>query len=268
VFVNGYEWNTALEHYGASLVYVHNIAYNTWSLINPVAWSFEIEVQFYVLVPLLASVFLIANTALRRTVIVAAIVATGSLRFFVDLWAIGMARSILSDGHYFLIGFLMCDLYMNEWRTRTEGSYVYDVFVALGLLGVYAYNETVVMTPANRVLTAISLAAIFVGAFGSRIFISFLRNRLITVIGGTCYTIYLIHYPLIAFLMQGTIGLHAPGGFLSNVFLQMAILLPAIAIIGGLTFRVIEKPFMYPDWPQRFVAFVHARGRSSEIEPS
>ena len=41
------------------LAYVHNAVYASESPINNVTWSLEIEVQFYLLAPLLASVFLI-----------------------------------------------------------------------------------------------------------------------------------------------------------------------------------------------------------------
>src|SRR6185312_6978064 len=41
-------------HLAASLVYAHNLLYGVGSTLNIVAWSLEIEVQFYVLAPLLA----------------------------------------------------------------------------------------------------------------------------------------------------------------------------------------------------------------------
>ena len=43
-----------LPHLLASLGYVHNIVYGVPSTINVVAWSLEIEVQFYILAPALA----------------------------------------------------------------------------------------------------------------------------------------------------------------------------------------------------------------------
>ncbi len=55
-----------MPHLLASMAYLHNVIYQSDSTINVVAWSLEVEVQFYVLVPLLASVFAIADTRLRR----------------------------------------------------------------------------------------------------------------------------------------------------------------------------------------------------------
>src|SRR5690606_13995932 len=42
-----------LPHLGVSAVYLHNMVYGESSAINGVAWSLEIEIQFYLLAPLL-----------------------------------------------------------------------------------------------------------------------------------------------------------------------------------------------------------------------
>ena len=48
-------------HLCASLVYLHNLVYGTESPINNISWSLEIEIQFYLLVPLLSMLFAIRN---------------------------------------------------------------------------------------------------------------------------------------------------------------------------------------------------------------
>src|SRR6266851_5780609 len=65
-----------LPHLLASMAYLHNLIYNGDSTINVVAWSLEVEVQFYVLVPLLAGIFAIADTRLRRGAIVVLMLAS------------------------------------------------------------------------------------------------------------------------------------------------------------------------------------------------
>jgi peptidoglycan/LPS O-acetylase OafA/YrhL len=47
--------------------------------VNPVAWSLEIEVQFYLLVPLLALLFSISNTQARRAVLLLGMLMAGFL---------------------------------------------------------------------------------------------------------------------------------------------------------------------------------------------
>jgi peptidoglycan/LPS O-acetylase OafA/YrhL len=58
-----------LPHFAASAFYVHNLWYGEQSLINPVAWSLEIEVQFYCLAPLLAVLFSIRSRFWRMAVL-------------------------------------------------------------------------------------------------------------------------------------------------------------------------------------------------------
>src|SRR5690606_17688210 len=75
-----------LPHYLASLFYVHGFVYDEWSRINPVAWSLEVEVQFYILAPLLAMVFKIPGKVQRRSVIVGIILLSVLHRNFNYEW--------------------------------------------------------------------------------------------------------------------------------------------------------------------------------------
>lgn len=55
-----------------SFVYSHAFIYGDKSTINFVAWSLEIEVQFYLLMPLIANVYRISKPAYQRLVLAAA----------------------------------------------------------------------------------------------------------------------------------------------------------------------------------------------------
>lgn len=67
-------WNEMLPRYFAGLIYSHSLIYD--GALNPllwVSWSLEIEIQFYLLAPLLCTVFKIPNTLLRRGILLLAI---------------------------------------------------------------------------------------------------------------------------------------------------------------------------------------------------
>jgi peptidoglycan/LPS O-acetylase OafA/YrhL len=51
----------------------HCLIYGNENPINGVTWSLEVEVQFYILMPLLALVYLIGNRVARRTVLIGSI---------------------------------------------------------------------------------------------------------------------------------------------------------------------------------------------------
>src|SRR6185436_17416816 len=61
VLVKGQSFAGLLPHLGASSVYMHNIIYNNPSSVLGVAWSLEVEVQFYILAPFLCFIFLIKH---------------------------------------------------------------------------------------------------------------------------------------------------------------------------------------------------------------
>ena len=65
-----------IPHLAASLAYLHNLIYGDQSTVLGVAWSLEIEVQFYLLVPLLTLVFAIRSASLRRSLLIGLTLAT------------------------------------------------------------------------------------------------------------------------------------------------------------------------------------------------
>src|SRR5207237_5159619 len=55
----------------ASVFYMSGLFYAQQSVINPVAWTLEIEVQFYILVPILTLIYSVREKVVRRLVMVA-----------------------------------------------------------------------------------------------------------------------------------------------------------------------------------------------------
>src|SRR5271163_1895906 len=102
----GYRW-----HALSSLFYVHNVTYGEQSIVNPVTWSLEVEIQFYLLAPLVMQIFRIHRRTLRRVMLSAAILGLGLMqapwhgnpRFFL---------SIFFYLQYFLAGLLLADVFV------------------------------------------------------------------------------------------------------------------------------------------------------------
>lgn len=89
----------------------------------------------------------------------------------------------------------------------------------------------------------------FKGVVASKI----MRNRFISVTGGMCYTMYLIHFPLIHLLCD---QLFIPTNhyWLTYIFLAL-IVMPIIWVATALFFLLIEKPCMDKEWSQKLVAY-------------
>jgi peptidoglycan/LPS O-acetylase OafA/YrhL len=73
-------------HLLASFFYLHNLIYGAFAgAVNGVAWSLEIEIQFYILVPLLALLFAISDARVRRTLVISIMVAAGLISFCIAI---------------------------------------------------------------------------------------------------------------------------------------------------------------------------------------
>jgi peptidoglycan/LPS O-acetylase OafA/YrhL len=258
-------------HFLASLLYSHNLAYGDHSLINNVAWTLEIEVQFYLLAPLLACVFKISSTPLRRSAIVAGILAgclfghwRSSLGPEHERLAYVLGMTLLGQFKFFLIGFLLADLYLVDWHKSPVKQWRWD---ALGLAAWLAIpfmirTEVPWLDEAwgdfhagwryEYILPAVMLAA-YVGAFRGRALNLFFRYPWITAVGGMCYTIYLYHNTVIFFTMRSAAGFDLGLGAGVNGVARAGLLIFAVVACGALMFVLFERPFMNRHWP-RWVA--------------
>ena len=96
-------------HLLASLAYLHAQIYQTASWINGVAWTLEIEVQFYLVLPFLAELFRVRNAALRRAILFCLVLSAALLSQFVVLPS-GNPRLLLSLAvqlQFFIAGVLL-----------------------------------------------------------------------------------------------------------------------------------------------------------------
>ncbi|RZL39702.1 MAG: acyltransferase [Pedobacter sp.] len=251
-----------LPHYLANLTYTHAIFYNDWSPFNPPTWTLEVEIQFYILAPFLAlGLFSIKHKLFRRIGFLLAIVLILLLQqfFFPDIKQLEATQdlykqinlNITAHIHYFLIGFLLVDIYICDWE-KIEKKYIFDV-LALIALTVMAYGFRWNFEFVSRLLFTASLFVFFYSAFQSVLLNKFITNRWIMAIGGMCYTIYLIHLPMAEFIIKFTKGIELSNIYELNLLVQLLIFIPITLVVSGIFFLLIEKPCMDKDWPQKLM---------------
>ena len=68
-----------------------------------------------------------------------------------------------------------------------------------------------------------------------------------------CYTLYLYHGFIMAFVGRFSLRFLIVGPFWLNLLIQFALLLPPMVIGSALLFVCFEKPFMRRDWPARIL---------------
>ena len=229
-------------HLVASALYAHNLIYQRISDVNGVAWSLEVEAQFYVAVPALAAVFRMRNSKHRRALLVVMIVVLG--------WASALTMeaavrlTIIGYLNFFLAGFLACDLYL-EYGTGTH-SLKWDALALVLWPLVWVLDRAV-----GHVFLPLVIVALYLAAFRGTVCSAIFSQGLLTNIGGMCYSIYLYHYILLTAIVKATKGLSIGSGFWSYLALQGAITAPIILAVCTAFFLLIERPCMDRQWPAR-----------------
>ncbi|MEX0314226.1 MAG: acyltransferase family protein [Allomuricauda sp.] len=217
-----------LERYFASFFYVHSAWFSSSSYILPVAWSLEIEVQFYLLMPLLIYFIKFLKTAYWRAFIYILLLLTS---IFIDI----LPFSDLNDFMlFFLAGIISADIYLN---INIKKSVLWDFVFAICMFSFFAFN----IDPLRFFL----LVGIIVASFNVVWLRKFLNNRLVTVIGGMCYSLYLLHYPLYHLMMKLFSNMFTVSNSFEWTYLvQSIIFVPISIVIMGGYFLLVEKPFM------------------------
>lgn len=248
------------NHLWISLVYAHTWVYGEWSVLNPVTWSLEVEVIFYLVAPFLAALFFWkGNPLVRRIVLLITTLSTIFLvlQFSKDLRSLGWNKTIFFEIQYFLAGFFVADLFVNDKNGFfKKKSWIWDVLFVAVMIGIHA-NEH--YRHIYHYVFPLYTVIIFIAGFKGVLLNKLMRIRLITVIGGMCYTIYLIHYPLFAFFSKFTGQIHVTDHYWVNLVIVALITLPVLFVLSSLFFVLVERPCMKSDWPQQLVAFFKKR---------
>lgn len=248
------------------LTYTYGLVTGEPNPVNQVTWSLEVEVQFYVMAPLLTYVFLIRPKSIRRALLVVAIAIPSVLQAAFGPPSFRLDSSLPGQIQYFLVGFLVADFYLVSWPERSPQlwrRYAWDLAAALALAGLLLTLNLILLPPVVLpILIFIILAAAFRGCLANVLS----RNIVIVTIGGMCYTIYLYHKRVESLLNRILIhsNLYDPTS-LTHWFVWMIVNLIIILATCAVLFVLFEKPFMYREWPQRVGAFMNSRLSRSAV---
>ncbi len=262
VWIHPVPASAIVPHLAASLMYLHNLIYGGQSTVLGVAWSLEIEVQFYLLVPLLTLVFAVRNPRLRRSLLIGLTLATLAAQALLTGKHPRFDLSILAYLQFFVIGFLLADVFLTHWKSLPRRTLYWDLIALAGWPLLFIALQSKMLThwlfPA---LVFTLYCAVFRGRWINRLFC----NPWITAVGGMCYSIYLIHYEVISAVGRVTksLGAHLPNP--AYLALQFTLVGFAIVIICGVYFVILEKPCMRRDWPQRLWNYAKSIGHGSPL---
>lgn len=243
----------------ASAFYVHSFVYGERSHVLPVSWSLEVEVQFYLMMPALAFVYVIRRKALRRGLMMAGIMAISAVfGQETPIWG----RTVVHQGGYFLAGMLLADLYRTGWlglgdeikdRWNSVHSLAWDALAILCLAGTFAVKGFGLM-PAQSApwLILIGFIAVFRGGLVRRFF----RWTPVVTLGGMCYTIYLWHFFVMRAVWPMWADTVAPQPTTGHLLLFVVVVSASTLALSIVLFALIERPTMDPEWPRKLVAVI------------
>jgi peptidoglycan/LPS O-acetylase OafA/YrhL len=237
-------WTAIAPHLGASLAYCHNMVYGRGSDVNFVAWTLEIEVQFYLLAPLLAGLFWIRDARVRRLALAGSVVGASLVTV---LLAANPATprvvhlSLLFFLQYFLAGFALADWYARggDRGPRTDAA---DL---LALPCVAAAVSLDAVPTVRTLLLPLAFAGLCYSALQGRRHARLTATPFMVLIGGMCYTIYLYH-PFIKAFFGPWIVRATPAALPGWVAVPLQLTAFGVVIIAVCIplFLCFEKPFM------------------------
>jgi peptidoglycan/LPS O-acetylase OafA/YrhL len=247
----------AINHFMISAFYMHNIIYNHISTINPVAWTLEIEVQYYIIFPLMAIALFFKNHLLRRCSLLAFFVLTSifhpqKVSLFNGEYY--LTKSLFAYCYIFVIGIIVADLYLISKNFLSGNKNI--LFDLLGLTALFfIITLSGFQSLSYKFFIFVCYVVLFAGIFKGRLLNKIFTNKWITIIGGMCYSIYLLHYAVTYFIMQTFTKNLFSYNYNFDMLIQSIIIIPFILIISAIFFVLLERPFMDINWPNRMKRF-------------
>ena len=217
--------------YAGRVFYVHDLIWGTFPRLFPPGWSLEVEVRFDILAPLLFAAWRALPAMGERLVLMALVgvsaVNVGLLKL-TTLGPLHVEYSLLNYFNYFWIGIAMAHFRepIGGWLARAPGGFATAlgwgglvVFVAFAAPG----ERGGLVAEAARLGGAyVGLAAVFASAFDERSqWRGFCASPWISLIGGACYSIYLLHLQIVhsIFVVAARAAPHMPAAGVFALFL-------------------------------------------------
>jgi len=225
------------------IVYLLNFTHLT--SLNFVTWSLEVEVQFYIVAPLIGCLYAIRWTGLRRSLMVTLIACSGLISFAMSHSKV--AWNLPGQLQFFLVGFLVADL--RAGRAESASSRWWDVASLFIWIALFAspQKESTFLLP---VLILMAFLATFYGPTTRSIF----RTRWIALTGGMCYSFYLMHMLVISVAFKFTRHLVVSSSFALSCLIQIAVLGTCVYLCCTAFYVFVERPCMDPEWPGKVFA--------------
>jgi peptidoglycan/LPS O-acetylase OafA/YrhL len=201
---------------------------------------------------------------------VLALGALVSLTLGEKIGPVSVDKSILRFFPFFWLGLLLADA--RPWIADKVAALSRAKASALGWLGLFVYlvipqaPENLAGGLATRAAVYATLVAMFVSAWAPQSgFRAFCAKPWVSLIGGACYSLYLVHMQTAQAISMAAAKV-LPNMGLSLVFPLMLLEYVAIVAAGLVFYVLVERTFMLPNWHLALTRWL--RGASTEPRPT
>lgn len=243
--VEKYTFSDLAANLLASIFYLHNTIFDSHSRVMGVAWSLEVEAQFYILAPFLSYIFLVKPQHIRRFLLLFLIVL-GGIKQFDDFW--NPASPFINFACYFLLGMLLADLYCAKWKLYDNSRLTCwaGIIIFVGLHFVFSTERV-----AFFFLKMFLLAVFFYIGITNQWWKKILSIQWISIIGGMCYSIYLLHFMIMSAVTKLLVRVPIENELLGYPVYSI-IILTTVLTGCAVFYRLVEQPCMRKDWYKGF----------------
>lgn len=261
VFVRHENAAKLFHHFLAGLSYSHVFFYGEPNPINPVTWSLETEAQFYIVLPfLLMLLFGIKNQILRIvfSLLLLAVSIYAKSYFFYEKVP-HLESSILAYFTNFASGALFAWFYMRfQPFFKNHIHLLFDLigFASIWIMFVWYKPQA---NGLNNIMLNISILGLFLSVFKGQLFNWFFTRPWVYLLGGMCYSIYLLHYAFFYLAMKYTANIPSLSNYWADLLIQFVLVMPVFLLIAGSFYLFIEKPCMNKEWPRQVINIIKTK---------
>lgn len=229
-----------LPHLLVSLVYLHGLVYGTHSLVNGVAWSLEVEWQFYLLAPLLFALVLRLRSGWRDLGLLLLVLLGGAAYQFAGDLPRPLGLTLLHYFGYFVAGVWVATCEARWPRGRGDARHdLLGIAAAVGLAGI------LMAQPRWQFVLPAATALLVFAALRGPLLRAVLGWWPVHCIGAMCYTVYLYHFFVVS--LVGRVLTRMPG-WPQDADLAMLLMagvgLPVVVAACAIPYLLVERPFM------------------------
>jgi peptidoglycan/LPS O-acetylase OafA/YrhL len=226
-------------HFVTSALYVHQPIFGSANPALVPAWSLEVEMQWYVAIPLIA--VLLSSKDRARRYLTAGALAVIAIWFqaTVDASSTRTDATLLSWLQFFIVGWVICDLHQTARSWKPSGVR-WDVAAALSWVALFVvagrWSLEITIGP-------LLIGSVLIAALHGHVTPALMRFRWLVASGRVSYSAFLLHYPL--FLVVRRIAGPGPSTSFPISFLYWTVvLLPITFVIASGFHRWVERPCM------------------------